>query len=76
MLYAVDGFSQKSGEVIWDVGILDGCYINWLFPCMGGVLLAWRGWMLEFVQGLSEVAGNQDVAHTAAVVSCNGEATV
>ena len=35
------------------------------------------GWrIMEFVQGLSEVAGHQDVAHTVAVVPFNGEAAV
>ena len=35
------------------------------------------GWrIMEFVQGLSEVAGHQDVARTVAIVPCNVEAAV
>ena len=66
----------RRGGVIRSVGVLDVCAINCLFPCMGGFLLA-QGWrMLEFVQGLSEVAGHQNFARTEAVVPCDGEAVV
>ena len=72
----VDGFRRKALGVIGDDVLLDSCAVNFLFPCMGRVVLARGGRMLKFVQGLSEVDEHQDVAHTASVGTYNGEAAV
>ena len=75
-MYTIDGFRRKAGGVIGSVGVLDGYAVNWLFPCMGRILAARGGCMLEFVQGLSEVDGHRDIARTAAVVPWDLEAAV
>ena len=75
-MYTIDGFRRKAGGVIGSVGVLDGYAVNWLFPCMGRILAARGGCMLEFVQGLSKVSGNRYVARIASLVLCNCEAAV
>ena len=35
--------ARKAGGLIRAVGVLDGCSINWIFPCMGEVLSARGG---------------------------------
>ena len=42
----------------------------------GSPVGAGGGRMMEFLQGLSEVAGHLDVARTAAVGPCDGEAAL
>ena len=71
----VDGFRPKAG------GVHQGCQSTGQlrrkldFSMHGGSSVR-AGGMLEFLQGLSEIAGHRDIACTAAVVPCDGEAAV